>query len=111
MHRKNMLARGIDQTNIIPVVKRAAVVTGVCVFTDLLNTVFAATYPGQIVYLNHVVFSCNLLVNLAATILSFATWRKFLFPFGEVPDIFSEHGSVKETRVTIKNDSDLSRIK
>ena len=110
MHRKNMVARGINQTNVISVVKRAATVTGVCVFTDLLNTAFAATYPGQTVYLNHVVYSCNLLVNLAATILTFTTWRKILFPFGKEHDIALAY-SVRETRVTIKRDSHLSRNK
>ena len=83
MHRKKMLVQGIDQTCIISVVKRAAIVTGACVLSDMINTAFAATYQGQTVYLNHVVFSSNLLTHFTATILSFATWKEMLFPFGK----------------------------
>jgi len=32
---------------------------------------------------NNIVFSCTLLVNVIGVIVSFASWREKLFPFGE----------------------------
>ena len=80
LHRKKMLNRGFDHRSSIPIVKRAAVVAVVCVVSDLLNFAFAAIYKGTTVYANHIAFSCNLLINLIGAILSFANWRKKLFP-------------------------------
>ena len=81
LHRKKMLSRGCDHGTIIPIVKRAAVVACVCVVSDLLNFAFAAIYKGPTVYPNHIVFACNLLVNVIGTIMSFANWREKLLPF------------------------------
>ena len=86
MHRKKMLSRGFDHKAIIPVVKRAAVVAVVCVISDLINFAFAILYKGSTVYLNHIAFSLNLLVNLVGTILSFANWKEKLLPFRIVKD-------------------------
>jgi len=81
LHRKKMLSRGCDHGAIIPIVKRAAVVAFVCIISDLLNFAFAALYKGPTVYPNHIAFTCNLLVNLIGTIMSFANWREKLLPF------------------------------
>ena len=80
LHRKKMLNCQTDQRSIIPVVKRASVVAGVCVVSDLLNSGFAIAYKGETVYINHIVFSCNLIVNLMGVIFTFANWREKLLP-------------------------------
>ena len=83
MHRKKMLDDGVDHKFILSVVKRAAIVAGFCIACDLLNSVFAIVYSGQTVYVNNIVFSSTLIVNVVGVIASFADWRKKLFPFGE----------------------------
>ena len=106
MHRKKMLNRGFDQQQIIPVVKRAAVVAVVCVVSDLINSAFEITYKGDTVYLNHIVLSLNLLVNLLGAILSFANWRKKLFPCQKQKRYF-----VKESKSEPNTFSQLNTIK
>jgi len=91
LHRKKMLSSGCNKLSIIPIVKRAAIAAGVCITSDLLNLVFVLTYRGPNdsishpvqTYLSYFAYTLNLLVNLTATILSFANWRDKLFPFGK----------------------------
>ena len=83
MHRKKMLQQGVDHKLIISVVKRAAIVAAFCISSDLFNSVFAIVYAGKTVYVNNIVFSCTLLVNVIGVIVSFANWKEKIFPFGE----------------------------
>ena len=81
LHRKKMLNCQIDQRSIIiPVVKRALAVAGVCVASDWLNFTFAIAYEEETVYVHHIVHGCNLIVNIMGVFLSFANWREKLFP-------------------------------
>ena len=80
LYRKKMLNRITYQRSIIPVVKRASVVAGICIVSDLLNSGFAIAYKGETVYINHIVFSCNLIVNLIGVIFTFENWREKLLP-------------------------------
>ena len=82
LHHRKMLKRGCGRRPLwILLIKRASFVASVCFISDLANFIFAATYVGETTYVKHVVFSCNLLVNLAGTILSYASWRERIFPF------------------------------
>ena len=45
-----MLSQGFDHKFIMPVVKRAAIVAGFCVSSDLFNSLFAIVYAGSTVY-------------------------------------------------------------
>ena len=80
LHHKNMLNLQNDQKSIILVVKRASVVAGVCVVSDLLNFGFGVAYIGETVYINHVVYSCNLIVNLMGVVFTFTNWKEKLLP-------------------------------
>ena len=81
LHRKKMISRGLDHELIISVVKRAAIVAVVCVVSDLMNSAFAIMYKGETVYLNHIVISTNLLINLMGALMSFSNWKEKMFPW------------------------------
>ena len=91
LHQKKMLSSGFNHLSIIPIVKRAAIAAVVCITSDLINLVSAASYVGpngsilnpSHTYLAFLAYTVNLLVNLIATILSFANWRDKMFPFGQ----------------------------
>jgi len=101
LHRKKMQSCGCNQPSIIQIVKRAAIAAGVCITSDLLNLLFALGYrdPNKSIshplqtYLSYMIFTINLLVNLSATILSFANWRNKVFPIGKEFD----NESVRQT--------------
>ncbi|CAK8682772.1 unnamed protein product [Clavelina lepadiformis] len=76
VQQQKMLARGFDPKSTMPILKRAAITAVVCVLSDILNSVFAILYKNPTVYINHIVFSCNLLINLVAVVLSAANWRE-----------------------------------
>ena len=99
LHRKKMLTRGVDHSPIMSIVKRAAVVAVICVVSDLLNFAFAAIYKGPTVYPNHIAFSCNLMINVIGTVVSFANWREKLLPFRK------EKKATKPTTDSKHNDS------
>ena len=80
LHKKKMLNRHTDQRYIIAVVKRAVAVAGVCVVTDLLTFGFSLSYDGETLYIHHIVYSCNLMVNLMGVFFTFANWREKLLP-------------------------------
>lgn len=81
LHRKKMVNRGFDHRLFVQVIRRAAIVAFVCIVSDLLNALFAIFYNGDTVYLNHIVVSTNLLVNLMGVIMSFADWKTKIFPW------------------------------
>ena len=80
-HKKKLLSRGLDHKPIIAVVQRAAIVAGVCILSDALNTTFAVLYQVNTVYITHIVFSLNLIINLMGVFFSFKTWKDMMFPF------------------------------
>ena len=80
LHRKKMLNRQTDQRSIIPVIKRASVVAGVCIVSDLLSFVYSVFSGAKTLYIHHVVYSCNLIVNLTGVVFTFANWREKLLP-------------------------------
>lgn len=81
LHRNKMLDRGCNTKTVIPLIKRSALMTGLCIASDLVTSVFATSYKSHTVYINHVVFSTNLLVNITCVICSFSDHREKLFPF------------------------------
>ena len=81
LHKKKVLNHHTDQKFIIPVVKRAVAVAGVCVLSDLLTFGFSLFYYGETLYIHHIVYSCNLMVNLMGVFLTSSNWREKLFPF------------------------------
>ena len=101
LHRKKMLSRGIDHTSIIPIVKRAAVIAAICITSDLITSGFGIVYNGDAVYLNHVVISLNLLVNLMGVIMSFATWRRKLFPWRKQRRNLKQKAEQTESRASL----------
>jgi len=111
LHRRKMLSSGCNKLSILPIVKRAAIAAGVCITSDLLNLVFALAYMGPTdsishpfqTYLSHFIYILNLLVNLIATILSFANWRDKLFPFGK------EFGNKPVRQITSRAENSSSR--
>ncbi|CAK8682773.1 unnamed protein product [Clavelina lepadiformis] len=80
VQQQKRLARGFDPKSTMPILKRAAITAVVCVLSDILNSVFAILYKNPTVYINHIVFSCNLLINLVAVVLSAANWREKIVP-------------------------------
>jgi len=81
VHRKKMLGSGVHSTTLIPLIKRAACMTLICIFSDIASTLFAAFYSSSTAYEYHIALSCNLLVNMHCAVFSCVDWRKRLFPF------------------------------
>ena len=80
LHRKKMLNRQTDQRHIIPVVKRALAVAGICIVSDLLGFVFSVFARGRTLYIHHIVYSSNLIVNITGVVFTFVNWREKLLP-------------------------------
>ena len=109
---KKRLGSGFNHLSIIPIVKRAAIAAVVCITSDLINLVSAASYVGPNgsilnlfhTYITFLAYTVNLLVNLITTILSFANWRDKMFPFG--PKLKPLHqapvrNQIEETRIRL----------
>ena len=87
LHRKKMLKHQTHQKSTIHIVKRSSVVAGVCVVSDWLTAGFAIAYKGETVYINHIVYSCNLIVNLMGVVYTFTNWREKVLPCKRKKDL------------------------
>jgi len=76
-----MVNVGLVQTKYMAVIKRVALVEGICAVTDLCSFTLAMIFPSPTVYLPHFFYTCNLVVNLLGIIMAFANWRDRLFPY------------------------------
>ena len=83
LHRKKMLDNGCDNNFIIPIIKRAAIAAVVCVISDTFTFTFTAIYRAPNRYVQNIFLTLNLVINLFATIWSFANWQDKVFPFGK----------------------------
>ena len=84
LHRRRMLGSGIQtkQANVvIPLIKRAACMTLICVMCDTTASTLVAVSKPTLVYQYHIELSTNLLVNNFCIIFSSANWRRRLFPY------------------------------
>ena len=80
LHRKKMLNHQTHQSSIILVVKRALAVAGVCIVSDLLGFVFSVFAESRTLYIHHIVYSSNLIVNITGVAFTFTNWREKLLP-------------------------------
>ena len=83
LHRKKMLRTGMDYKATVPLVKRAAIVGVICILSDLIDFGFAVIFQSPTLYIFDIIIRCNVVVNLIATIMAFASWRMKLFPFNK----------------------------
>ncbi|CAK8691022.1 unnamed protein product [Clavelina lepadiformis] len=80
MHKRRMLHQGYNSDAMLPVIKRAAITASVCIVSDIANLVFSTTYYNKTVYINHMVYSGNLMINYVALICSAANWKEKVMP-------------------------------
>ncbi|XP_076825071.1 uncharacterized protein LOC143470691 [Clavelina lepadiformis] len=81
IHERKMADRGFDVKFTTSVIKRAAITAGVCVLSDILNSFFAIFYKHHTTYVNYVIYTSDLLINLIAVIMSDRNWKNKLFPW------------------------------
>jgi len=81
LHRKRMMDRGMNTMSTKPIIKRAAIVAIVCIASDATNAIYALTNKEKIVYVRHVVYGSNMLINMLSVLLSFSDWKVRLFPW------------------------------
>ena len=82
-HNKKMCGRGIERQNfVMPAIKRAVVAGGVVVTADFVAwLIIGLNFSSTTTYVDLTLFTCNLFINLIATLSSFTNWREKLFPF------------------------------
>jgi len=82
LHRKKMHHRGFENVkSIMPAMKRAAIVGIILIVSDLLLVAIVTILQIPNLRVDHIATSINLLINVIATIMSFANWREKLFPY------------------------------
>ncbi|XP_076824764.1 uncharacterized protein LOC143470483 [Clavelina lepadiformis] len=86
VHRKKMHDRGLEGKTTFPLIKRAAITAGVVILSDTLNAVYALVNKQDIVYIRHIVYGTNMLINLLALLFSFTDWRERIFPWKTASD-------------------------
>ena len=80
-HRQEMLNCGVRPIFLKPIVKRAIIVACICLISDALNVVYALTNQEKTIYIAHVVYGTNMLINMLALLMSFTDWKQRLFPW------------------------------
>ena len=80
-HRRRMSGKSTNGQNMFPVIGRAAIVAGVCAVADGIKLLYVVNNKNNVTYTRYLVYNTNLYVNSVALLLSFAGWKKRLFPF------------------------------
>lgn len=84
-HRKNMTktketigCQTTGKDRLIPLIKRAAVTTGICVASDIL-AVFVTLFTT--IRISNYIYDLNLLIDLLCITFSFENWKQIMFLF------------------------------
>ncbi|CAK8683047.1 unnamed protein product [Clavelina lepadiformis] len=81
LHRRRMEIHGFDVAKIIPLIRKAFIVSLICIISDGATVLFAMVTEQPHGYLRHIVYGCNMLTNLLASLYSFSHWKDRLWPW------------------------------
>ena len=80
LHRRKMLRQGFQSNKVMPIIKRAVIITIVIITSNLFTALYGIVVNEKYTYIRHLVYGINFIITLIALVCFNADWKDRFFP-------------------------------
>ena len=80
LHQRKMLGQGFQSNKVMPIIKRAVIITIVIIMSNLFIAIYGIVVNEKYTYIRHLVYGINFIITLIALVCFNADWKDRFFP-------------------------------